>query len=134
MFNQKINLSLEQKTINRKARWHSSALIVAPQAGDEILSIPVQAGMHGYVVGYRLGVNGEDENVFRVSWKHRGTLRFFDVIFVSGGTTKSDALLSVAENEGEPADPDSQITVSILNNASPDVIYSARLCVATEEI
>ncbi|MCL2691305.1 MAG: hypothetical protein FWE56_03495 [Candidatus Bathyarchaeota archaeon] len=114
---------------DRKIHWNSGDIMINPVAETVILTVPVSHGRKGHIHGYHLNTSDPEGNTFRISWIHKGIVKNWDVVFASMGTVSSFEK-TVALNELQHADPQSLITIAVLDDGYG--AYSASLAVAEE--
>ena len=108
---------------NLEPSWSHAAAQVAPGAGTALVTQAVGAGRHGYIYGFFISVG--EANDFLLNWTSGGVARSKRIIFGSMGTT--ECVDAAALNEGLPADPGTNVTITNVNAAGVGIVYQANL-------
>lgn len=105
--------------------WVHGNPIVAPPAGSTLVSKTVSSGKQGFIYGLMITV--PEPNAVLVSWVSSGTSRTVRIEFGGKGTLKDSSPIPL--NEGYPADPGTNISISVVNAGSAGLTYQASLLV-----
>jgi len=126
---------MDSTTLSKLVRWGREVSpvwvhgdeVTAPVAGTALVSWTVPDDKTGYIYGFFISAG--EGNDFRVNWVSSGVVYSKLIMFPSKGTLHFTDI--VALNEGLPADPDTSITITVVNNGSTGAVYQAALLVAT---
>jgi len=128
------NLDVALTTLSRLVRWGRDVSpvwvhggeVTAPPAGTALASKTVSAGKTGYIYGFYISAG--EPNEFRINWVSSGTPRSLRIVFPGRGSLMYTDVIPL--NEGLPANPGTDITITNVNPGSAGVTYQAALLVA----
>jgi len=107
--------------------WIHAPEAVGPGAGLALVTQVVGAG-EGYIYGFFISC--QEANDFLLNWTSGGAPQAKRIIFAGGGAIQD--VEPIALNEGLPADPGTNITITNVNAAGVGAIYQAEILYAEE--
>jgi hypothetical protein len=105
--------------------WVHGDPVTAPGAGATLVSKTVSSNKRGYIYGFIITV--PEPNAVTLSWISSGATRTLKIEFGGKGTLKDSSPLPI--NEGYPADPGTNISITVVNAGSAGLTYQASLLV-----
>lgn len=106
--------------------WVDGSEVTAPAAGTALVSKTVSAGKSGYIYGFFISAG--EGNDFKINWTSGGTAYSKRIVFIGKGTLQYVDFAAL--NEGKPADAETSITITNVNNGGAGVIYQASILYA----
>jgi hypothetical protein len=105
--------------------WIHGDEVIAPPANTALVSWSVPAGKVGYIYGFFISAG--EGNDFKINWTSGGVVYSRRIIFPGKGTLHFVDVIAL--NEGLPADPGTDVTITNVNAGSAGVVYQATLLV-----
>lgn len=106
--------------------WVHAAEVVAPLIGAVLVTLAVGAGVSGYIYGFFIAA--QEANDFLVNWTSATVAYSKRLVFVAAGSM--EVIDQVAFNEGLPADPGTNITITNVTAGGVGMVYQAGLLYA----
>jgi hypothetical protein len=103
--------------------WVHAVEVVAPLIGATLVTKAVGAGKSGYIYGFFISA-GEANN-FLINWTSGGVAKSKRIVFSALGSV--EAIDTVPLNEGLPADPATNVTITNVTAAGAGIVYQANL-------
>ena len=124
----------DYRRIARLERWGRHVLpgwifgdeVIAPAADTKLVSHSVSVGREGYIYGFE--ITAGETNDFKINWVSGGVSKSRRIIFGGKGTLHH--IDFIAFNEKFPADAESEISITNINNGSGGVAYQTSLLIA----
>jgi hypothetical protein len=105
--------------------WDYSGALTAPVAGAILVTHNV-VRKAAYIYGFR--ISAQEKNDFYINWSTtNGT---YSLLVPFGGLGYLSEIDYVPLNEGQPTDPRTIITITVVNAAGAGLIYQAGLLIA----
>ncbi len=129
----KDSLREEHEVLARLVRWGRDVTptwvhggeVIAPPANTALVSWAVPSGKTGYIYGFF--ISADEGNDFKLNWASGGVAYSRRVVFSSKGTLHFVDVIAL--NEGLPADPGTNVTITVVNAGNGGAVYQAALLV-----
>lgn len=102
---------------NVSPQWVYGQTYTAPPANTKLVSVTPPAST--YIYGFY--IFSDEANDFQISWTSGGTVYTFLISTGSRGTTYFSDIIPI--NEGIPADPNTEISITVLRNGNTGMNY-----------
>jgi len=105
--------------------WVDGVEVTAPTSNTKLVSKTV-VGNEGYIYGFYIAV--DEANDFMINWVSKGVSKSLRVKVMGAGSL--EVIDNIPLNEGSPADKNTEISITNVNNGSAGAKYYARLLYA----